>query len=79
MVLTLMYHYFDTKNGGNFVFKGGANVDFSIEDGANETFNINTLTGDITAGGNLDAGILRLRDNVIQNNSVALPVLSVKF
>ena len=58
------------KNGGNFIFKGGTNVNFVTEDGSgNETFNIDTLTGDITASGNLDAGILRLRDNVIQNNS----------
>ena len=40
---------FDTKGGGNFIFKGGTNVNFVTEDGSgNETFNIDTLTGDIT-------------------------------
>jgi len=62
---------FATKGGGNFVFGGGTNVDFTITDGTTETFNIDTVTGDITASGNLDAGILRFRDNVIQNNSTA--------
>ena len=60
-----------TKGGGNFVFGGGTNVEFSITDGTTETFNIDTVTGDITASGNLDAGILRFRDNVVQNNSTA--------
>ena len=62
---------FTTKGGGNFVFGGGTNVEFSITDGTTETFNIDTETGDITASGNLDAGILRFRDNVVQNNSTA--------
>ena len=60
---------FGTKGAGNFVFSGGTDVDFSVTDGTNETFKIDTLTGDITASGNLDAGVLRLRDNVIANNS----------
>ena len=59
----------DTKGEGNFIFKGGTNVDFSITDGTTETFKIDTESGDALFSGNLDAGILRLRDNVIANNS----------
>ena len=59
----------DTKGEGNFVFKGGTNVDFSITDGTTETFKIDTNTGDATFTGNLNAGLLRLRDNVVANNS----------
>ena len=59
----------DTKGEGNFIFKGGTNVDFSITDGASETFKIDTNTGDATFTGNLNAGLLRLRDNVVANNS----------
>ena len=60
---------FDTKGEGNFVFKGGTNVDFSITDGTTETFKIDTENGDATFTGNLDAGLLRLVDNTVQNNS----------
>ena len=60
---------FDTKGGGNFVFKGGTDVDFSITDGTDEKLKIDTATGDLTVSGNLDAGLLRILDNVVQNNS----------
>ena len=60
---------FETKGSGNFVFKGGTDVDFSITDGTTEKFKIETSTGDLTIGGNLDAGVLRIRDNVVSNNS----------
>ena len=60
---------FETKGSGNFVFKGGTDVDFSITDGTSEKFKIETSTGDLTIGGNLNAGQLRIRDNVIANNS----------
>ena len=60
---------FETKGGGDFVFKGGTDVDFSITDGTTEKFKIETSTGDLTIGGNLDAGLLRLVDNTVSNNS----------
>ena len=60
---------FDTKGEGNFVFKGGTNVDLSITDGTTEKFKIDTATGDLTISGNLDAGLLRLVDNTVKNNS----------
>ena len=60
---------FETKGSGNFVFKGGTDVDFSITDGTSEKFKIETSTGDLTIGGNLNAGQLRIRDNVVANNS----------
>ena len=62
---------FDTKGQGNFVFKGGASVDFTITDGTSNVVSIDTGTGTSTFLGNLDAGILRLRDNVVGNNSSA--------
>ena len=61
----------DTKGQGNFVFKGGAGVDFTITDGTSNVVSIDTGTGTSTFLGNLDAGILRLRDNVVGNNSSA--------
>ena len=36
---------FDTKGGGDFTFKGGANVDFIIDDGTTEVFKLETSTG----------------------------------
>ena len=60
---------FDTKGGGDFTFKGGANVDFIVDDGTTEVFKLETSSGTATFSGNLDAGKLRVRDNVIQNNS----------
>ena len=60
---------FETKGAGDFVFKGGADKDFSITDGTSETFKIETSTGDLTISGNLDAGLLRILDNSILNNS----------
>jgi hypothetical protein len=60
---------FDTKGGGNFTFKGGANVDFIVDDGTTEVFKLETSSGTATFSGNLDAGKLRIRQNVIANNS----------
>ena len=60
---------FDTKGGGDFTFKGGANVDLIVDDGTTEVFKLETSTGTATFSGNLDAGKLRLRQNVVQNNS----------
>ena len=60
---------FDTKGQGNFTFKGGANVNFEITDGTSNIVDINTETGVSTFSGNLDAGLLRIADNVVQNNS----------
>ena len=60
---------FDTKGGGDYTFKGGANVDFIVDDGTTEVFKLETQSGTATFSGNLDAGKLRIRDNVIQNNS----------
>ena len=60
---------FETKGGGDFIFKGGTDKDFSITDGSSEKFKIETLTGDVTVSGNLDAGLLRILDNAIINNS----------
>ena len=60
---------FDTKGGGDFTFKGGTNVDFIVDDGTSEVFKVETTTGTAIFSGNLDAGKLRLRDNIIQNNS----------
>ena len=60
---------FDTKGGGDFTFKGGTNVDFIVDDGTTEVFKLETTSGTATFSGNLDAGKLRIRQNVIQNNS----------
>ena len=60
---------FDTKGGGDFTFKGGSDVDLIVDDGTTEVFKLETSTGTATFSGNLDAGLLRIRDNVIQNNS----------
>jgi hypothetical protein len=60
---------FDTKGGGDYTFKGGTNVDFIVDDGTTEVFKLETQSGTATFSGNLDAGKLRIRDNVIQNNS----------
>ena len=60
---------FDTKGGGDFTFKGGANVDLIVDDGTTEVFKLETSTGTATFSGNLDAGKLRLRQNVVANNS----------
>ena len=59
------------KGQGNFTIIGGSNQDFNILDaaGGTEVFKIDTATGDATFSGNLDAGLLRVRDNVIANNS----------
>ena len=62
---------FDTKGGGNFTFKGGTNVDFIIDDGTTEVFKLETSTGTALFSGNLDAGKLRIRQNVVSNNSSA--------
>ena len=62
---------FDTKGGGNFTFKGGANVDFIVDDGTTEVFKVETSTGTALFSGNLDAGKLRIRQNVVSNNSSA--------
>ena len=61
----------DTKGGGDFIFKGGTNVDFIVDDGTTEVFKLETSSGTATFSGNLDAGKLRVRQNVIQNNSTA--------
>ena len=60
---------FDTKGGGDFTFKGGTNVDFIVDDGTAEVFKLETQSGTAIFSGNLDAGKLRIRQNVIQNNS----------
>jgi hypothetical protein len=60
---------FDTKGGGDFTFKGGANVDFIVDDGTSEVFKVETSTGTALFSGNLDAGKLRIRQNVVSNNS----------
>ena len=60
---------FDTKGQGNFTFKGGASVNFEITDGTSNIVDINTETGVSTFSGNLDAGLLRIADNVVKNNS----------
>ena len=60
---------FGTKGGGDFVFTGGANKDFNITDGSSNVVSIETSTGTATFSGNLDAGKLRVRQNVVQNNS----------
>jgi len=60
---------FDTKGGGDFTFKGGANVDFIVDDGTTEVFKLETTSGTATFSGNLDAGKLRVRQNVVANNS----------
>ena len=61
----------DTKGGGDFTFKGGADVDFIVDDGTTEVFKLETSTGTATFSGNLDAGKLRVRQNVVANNSSA--------
>ena len=60
---------FDTKGGGDYTFKGGANVDFIIDDGTTEVFKLETSTATALFSGNLDAGKLRIRQNVVSNNS----------
>ena len=60
---------FETKGGGDFVFKGGTNKSFSITDGTSDVVSVDTATGTALFSGNLDAGKLRVRQNVIQNNS----------
>ena len=60
---------FDTKGQGNFTFKGGASVNFEITAGTSNIVDINTETGVSTFSGNLDAGLLRIADNVVKNNS----------
>ena len=60
---------FDTKGGGDFTFKGGANVDFIVDNGTTEVFKLETQDGTATFSGNLDAGKLRIRQNVVANNS----------
>ena len=60
---------FDTKGEGDFTFKGGANVDFKITDGTSDVVSIDSGTGTATFLGNLDAGKLRIRQNVVSNNS----------
>ena len=60
---------FDTKGGGDYTFKGGANVDFIIDDGTTEVFKLETSTGTALFSGNLDAGKLRIRQNIISNNT----------
>ena len=60
---------FETKGGGDFVFKGGTDKTFSITDGTSDVVTVDTSTGTALFGGNLDAGKLRFRQNVIQNNS----------
>ena len=60
---------FDTKGEGDFTFKGGANVDFKITDGTTDVVSVDTGTGTALFSGNLDAGKLRIRQNVISNNS----------
>ena len=39
---------FDTKGGGDFTFKGGANVDLIVDDGTSEVFKLETSTGTAT-------------------------------
>ena len=60
---------FETKGSGNFVFKGGTDKTFSITDGTSDVVTVDTATGTALFGGNLDAGKLRIRQNVVQNNS----------
>ena len=60
---------FETKGGGDYTFKGGTDIDFIINDGTAEVFKLETSTGTALFSGNLDAGKLRFRQNVIQNNS----------
>ena len=60
---------FETKGGGDFVFKGGADKEFNITDGTSNVVSVDTATGTALFSGNLDAGKLRIRQNVIQNNS----------
>ena len=52
-----------------YTFKGGTNVDFIVDDGTTEVFKLETSTGTATFSGNLDAGKLRIRQNVVSNNS----------
>ena len=60
---------FDTKGEGDFTFKGGTNVDFKITDGTSDVVSIDSGSGTATFLGNLDAGKLRIRQNVVSNNS----------
>ena len=60
---------FETKGGGDFTFVGGTDKDFNITDGTSNVVSIETSTGTALFSGNLDAGKLRFRQNVIQNNS----------
>ena len=60
---------FETKGGGDYYFKGGTDKTFNITDGTSNVVAIDTSTGTALFSGNLDAGKLRFRQNVIQNNS----------
>ena len=60
---------FETKGGGDFVFKGGADKSFNITDGTSNVVSVDTATGTAQFSGNLDAGLLRVRQNVVANNS----------
>ena len=60
---------FETKGGGDFVFKGGTDKSFNITDGTSNVVSIDTSTGTAQFTGNLDAGLLRVRQNVVANNS----------
>ena len=60
---------FETKGGGDFIFKGGTDKEFNITDGTSNVVSVDTATGTALFSGNLDAGKLRIRQNVIQNNS----------
>ena len=59
------------KGTGNLILTGGTDQDFSITDGSSETFRVDTDSGDTTINGKLDAAKLRIRQNVVQNNSYA--------
>ena len=60
---------FETKGGGDFVFKGGTDKAFKITDGSADVVSVDTITGTALFSGNLDAGKLRIRQNVVSNNS----------
>ena len=51
------------------MYSGGTNKSFSITDGTSDVVSVDTATGTALFSGNLDAGKLRIRQNVIQNNS----------
>ena len=60
---------FETKGGGDFTFKGGTDKNFNITDGTSNVVSIETSTGTALFSGNLDAGLLRIRQNIVSNNS----------